>query len=458
MATTFSRSDFADVTATDLASGPGRLVLDTFNRIKAQPYDGTGYGVCDPDDATTSSWPDELTAFAQLFLGPVIMFDGKCGPLGSDAAEAALPNKRPSDAAIAQQFGLLTTSVDCSTSCCTMNKLFQHAPTTCSATFLQLEGGAHDATFDEYCHDALAQQIMVWAPLLTSAAERMTCVYDWGNLTAVPEVRPETGLNGPWTCVADPGSNVATAQARQYAWNTTLNYAARLRNLTCLCPSGQAFGSGATDMCGNHGVCQLPPGCSPGISTCNLSSLTAPGLTADTAGPCACSPAYGGASGGNCTEPVSRECPDHDGLQCNGKGTCGTVGGGKVCHCSDGWDGVACEVPRCPTGHEGTLCGGNGSCYNGVCVCEEGFWGVACEKPGSGPSPSSPSTSGSTPSGSTSGSNLTSKHKHRGHMLIVVVGALLLILLLVYLFHSYSRSHAVYSGLGGVARPAAQQR
>ena len=124
-------------------------------------------------------------------------------------------------------------------------------------------------------------------------------------------------------------------------------------------------------------VLQVPQGCEHGCSghgTC----VPIPGRP--THGRCACTSGFGGE---DCS--VARPCPG----RCSGRGDC--VNG--KCECARGWQGAACEAPRCPAD-----CSGHGTCRRppsepsdaigaeangrgamGVCLCAAGWSGLACD-------------------------------------------------------------------------------
>lgn len=442
-----SAANVVSITPADMNAGIGAKIKTKFQQLLAAPRDGTGASVCQPS-ATFSdlTWATELTAFMQLLFGEVIMFDDKCGPMGSD--NTAIFSGRPGiSAAASQQLGLVTRSVNCAADCCTLSKVqgTLHGPGTpsdamiCAGTMLGVAGGqVPDVNLTRYCRDVQAQLVVLLAPLLTSTTERVTCTYN-PVLLATRPIYDATGagLNGPWTVTAT--GNPATADARAYAWTTCLNFLFRNWNDTCLCPSGaHGFRSAQTDMCGGHGFCQQPSGDGSEPAPDDpadlpaLTNSTYAGLNKVTAGTCACSGQY---TGGDCTEPASGACPaTAAGVTCGGHGSCSSAGPSKVCHCDPGWTGVACDVPECPVDKEGALCSGNGTCWSGVCICSSGFTGVGCNT--AGKEPAVPVQPASDPK---QGGGKAAKKKPqtpRQHLLVLVLGGIAFAVLLYYLFDS----------------------
>ena len=75
-------------------------------------------------------------------------------------------------------------------------------------------------------------------------------------------------------------------------------------------------------------------------------------------------------------------CPTGcNGLVCSGNGTCDAKTG--VCQCNDGFSGEYCDAV-CPSDDYGNVCSKNGTCdesTNYECVCQDGWTGVDCQIP-----------------------------------------------------------------------------
>uniref|UniRef100_A0A8D2DGC1 Tenascin-N n=1 Tax=Sciurus vulgaris TaxID=55149 RepID=A0A8D2DGC1_SCIVU len=73
---------------------------------------------------------------------------------------------------------------------------------------------------------------------------------------------------------------------------------------------------------------------------------------------------------------VQRCCPGAADLSrhCSGHGTFSADT--CSCHCEQGWEGAACELPACPG-----ACSGHGRCVDGRCLCDHPYVGPDCAHP-----------------------------------------------------------------------------
>ena len=74
-----------------------------------------------------------------------------------------------------------------------------------------------------------------------------------------------------------------------------------------------------------------------------------------------------------CVHDYDYECP---GRNCSGNGSCKSRG--SRCECDDGFGGEFCSQIMCPGGMD---CSGHGVCSNGTCACEALWQGIACDIP-----------------------------------------------------------------------------
>ncbi|ETW04186.1 hypothetical protein H310_04531 [Aphanomyces invadans] len=118
--------------------------------------------------------------------------------------------------------------------------------------------------------------------------------------------------------------------------------------------------------------------CPPGNKMCQLLQTQCSGqgiLMVD--GSCSCNPGF---SGSDCS---LKDCPLHNGVECNGRGSCDRRSG--TCRCDAAYTGLSCSELLCPVVTSdkflGDQCSGHGACNGalGTCTCSDGYTGKACE-------------------------------------------------------------------------------